>query len=244
MLYILQKNKDGEYEITQKSYGNTLSLMERIPPLIKTLCKNDNWLKQKQYSSLGKILFNNGYFDFKSGLFYSKNEHGFNPNILFMGKIHHDFEALNDDDIIYMNSIKQRLFYDALGEEVGNYMILNLSRGLAGDMMKRILFGLGGTNTGKSVLTTAMTLSCGDYIGSFNAENLAYRSSCGDEASIMRWALLLRFKRVIFSNEIKSNVELSGYLRFYTIIIKNIFLIMYFENGRSPPRPGAYRNYW
>jgi phage/plasmid-associated DNA primase len=87
---------------------------------------------------------------------------------------------------------------------------LNLARGLAGDMMKRILFGLGGTNSGKSILTTAVTLSCGDYIGSFNAENLAYRNTSNDEAQIMRWAMLLRFKRIIFSNEMKSTVELNG----------------------------------
>ena len=89
-------------------------------------------------------------------------------------------------------------------------MILNLARGLTGDMMKRILFGLGGTNSGKTILTTAVTLSCGDYVGAFNAENLAYRNSSNDEAQIMRWALLLRFKRLIFSNEIKSTVEING----------------------------------
>jgi phage/plasmid-associated DNA primase len=76
--------------------------------------------------------------------------------------------------------------------------------------MKRMLFGLGVTNSGKSILTKAVTLSCGDYVGSFNAENLAYRNSSNDEAQNNRWAMLLRFKRIIFSNEIKSSVELNG----------------------------------
>jgi phage/plasmid-associated DNA primase len=77
-------------------------------------------------------------------------------------------------------------------------------------MMKRIFFGLGETNSGKSILTKAVTLSCGDYVDSFNAENLAYRNSSQDEAQIMRWAMLLRWKRIIFSNEVKSTVELNG----------------------------------
>jgi hypothetical protein len=205
-LHVIRKVKD-EIVVTEHSYGNTLSLMEKIPVLIKTLCRNENWLKQKQSSSLGKILFENGYYDFKAQKFYDKSIYGFNPEILFMGRIHHQFSDFN---LTYIDSIKQRLFYDTLGKEVGDYLILNLARGLAGDMMKRILFGLGGTNSGKTILTSAVTLSCGDYVGGFNAENLAYRNSSNDEAQIMRWALLLRFKRLIFSNEMKSTVELNG----------------------------------
>jgi hypothetical protein len=205
-LFILTK-KDGEIIKTNKSYGNTLNLMEKIPQLIKTLCMNNNWLKEKQNSALGKILFNNGYYDFHKELFYSKDEYGFNPDIVFMGKIHFDFE---DFDTEYMNDIKQRLFINPLGEVVGNYLLLNLSRGLAGDRMKRILFGLGGTNCGKSILSTAVTLACGDYVGSFNAENLSSKNSSNDEAQIMRWCLLLRYKRLIFSNELKNNLPLNG----------------------------------
>jgi phage/plasmid-associated DNA primase len=93
---------------------------------------------------------------------------------------------------------------------MGDYMALNLARGLAGDKMKRIIFGLGGTNCGKSVLTTACRLSCGEYVGSFNAENLAYRQSSNDEAAIMRWAMLARFKRLLFSNELKNTTDLNG----------------------------------
>jgi hypothetical protein len=40
-----------------------------------------------------------------------------------------------------------------------------LARGLAGDMMKRILFGLGCTNSGKTILTTAVSLSCEIILG-------------------------------------------------------------------------------
>lgn len=200
----------GEKYLSNKSYGNTLSLMEKIIPFIKTLCKNDDWLRQNQYTSLGKILFDNGYYDFKKEFFYDKEEHGFNPEIMFMGKIHHNFVPFDDEELKYMEDVKQRLFYNALGEEVGNYFILNLARGLAGDMMKRILFGLGGTDSGKSVVTTAIKLACGDYFGTFNAENLAYRKTSNDEAQIMRWALLMSFKRIIISNEMKSTTTLNG----------------------------------
>lgn len=210
-LHLVRTSKDGIPCVSETSYGNTLSLMEKLPPLLMTMCKNDDWVKQSQYTSLGKILFLNGYYDMKDDKWYPKDgETEFDTAIVFMGKIHHNFEAFSVDDLEYMNSIRKRLFFNVLGEDVGNYLILNLARGLAGDMMKRMLCGLGESNSGKSILTKAVMLSCGDYVDSFNAENLAYRNSSQDEAQAMRWALLLRWKRIIFSNEIKSTVELNG----------------------------------
>jgi len=198
-----------EYKKTNKSYGNTVSLMKNIPPLLSTLCQNNYWLKQNANSSLGKILFDNGYYDFNAQKFYSKADHGFNPSILFFEKINHNFEPFSEDDIAYMDSIKMRFFTAPLGEDVGNYFALALARGLAGEQLKSIYFGLGGTNCGKSVLSKAVAYSCGGYVGSFNAENLAYRSTGQDEAQIMRWVMLLRYKRLVFSNEMK-NACLNG----------------------------------
>jgi hypothetical protein len=210
-LFVLSEDKDGYIKRTKNSYGNSEFLMKKLPKLIKTKCENNNWIEIQQYSSLGKILFTNGYYDFKEGKFYDVNDDGFDfPYILFMGKINRPFKAFSDEDMEYMDSIKKRFFHDTLGEEMGDYLALNIARALAGDKMKRICFGLGETQCGKSVLTTAVKLSCGDYVGSFNAENLAFRNSSSDEAANMRWAMLLRFKRIIFSNEIKNTACLNG----------------------------------
>ena len=158
------------------------------------------WLKQKECSSLGKLLFNNGYLDFKNGFkFFDKETYGFNPDILFMAKIDKDFLPFDEKQMEYLNDIKQRLFYNPLGKDVGDYFILNIARALMGDMMKRVLFGLGTTDCGKTILTKAMEYSLGGYIGSFNAENLLFRKTSNDEGQLMRWALLLRFKRIIIS---------------------------------------------
>ena len=110
-LYVMEETeKTGIKKSLIKSYGNTLSLMDKIPPLIKTLCVDDNWFKTSQYSSLGKILFLNGYYDFRKSLFYSKEEHGFDPKIVFTGKIHHNFEEFSAEDMEYMESVKQNAF--------------------------------------------------------------------------------------------------------------------------------------
>ena len=162
-LYVMSREKNGDWKVSStKSYGNTVSLMDKIPILMPTLCTNNNWIRDKQNSSLGKLLFNNGYYDYHKGLFYDKETYGFNPEILFMGKVHHDFTPFTDEELVYMDDIRKRFFYDTLGEDAGNYFILNLARGLAGDMVKRLLFALGPTNTGKTVLCEALTATCGN----------------------------------------------------------------------------------
>jgi phage/plasmid-associated DNA primase len=205
-LHLLREGKDGRMIKSPKSYGNTTVLKRQLIPELKTLNINDEWLKQSQSSSLGKILFNNGYLDMKTGDFHET----FDPNIVFFYKINQDWEQFYDDDLEYMRSVERRMFLDPLGADVGDYLILNLARGFAGDVMKRIIFGLGGTDCGKSVLTKAIACALGGYAGSFNAENLAYSKSSADEAAQMRWVMLLRYKRIIFSNEMKSTVELNG----------------------------------
>ena len=169
---------------------------------------DNDWLKKSQGSSLGKILFTNGYYDFNEKKFYDK----FIQKYVFFGKIHHKFEAFDEEDMKYMDSISQRLFYDTLGKEVGDYLIPNLARGLSGECMKRLIFAIGDTNCGKGISTNAISYLIGDYFGSFNAKNLSYRESSQDEAQIMRWALLLRYKRIIVSNEMKADIVLNGNL--------------------------------
>ena len=67
-----------------------------------------------------------------------------------------EFKPLVDeDDKVYMEDIKRRLFYEPLGENVGDYFLLTIAQALAGKRLKRINFGLGGTNRGKSTVTTA-----------------------------------------------------------------------------------------
>jgi hypothetical protein len=138
------KDKEGNLvKSDSKSYGNTASLRDQLHGYIKPLCRNDNWLKEKQCSSLGELLFNNGLlFDAKEGKFYDKATYGFNSNIVFFGKIHQDFVQFTKEDMEYVKGIRTRLFYNPLGKEQGNFLITNLARGRMGNTMKRILFGL------------------------------------------------------------------------------------------------------
>ena len=61
-----------------------------------------------------------------------------------------------------------------MGETVGNYYLVNIVHGLAGDMMKTFVFGLGDSNAGKNTVVKACVSAFGEYIGFFNAENLRF----------------------------------------------------------------------
>ena len=173
-------------------------------PQIKTLCINNNWLTDTNSSSLNKVLFINGYYDMTTGIF----NNSFDSNIVFFYRVQRHYN--NDVDNEYINDVRQRIFYNQLGSDVGDYLILNLARSLAGNKMKKIFFGLGETNAGKSTYVNATLNTFGDYIGTFNGENLCIKNSTADEAQLMRWAYLLKYKRIIFSNEMKNESILSG----------------------------------
>jgi hypothetical protein len=167
---------------------------------IISICPFDkNWKSNSNHC----LLFNNGYYDSKIDIFYKD----FNPNIIFFNKINQDWII---GETNYLNSIYNRLFIQPLGLEVGEYFLEQLARGLFCDNPKRILFGLGEPGAGKSVLAKAITNACGEYIGTFNAENLAFNKGSSDEASQMRWMMLLKNCRIIFSNELKKDVELNA----------------------------------
>lgn len=174
--------------------------------------KNLDWYNKIFHSSLGKILFNNGYYDFKVNKFYNIDDELFDKSIIFIEKINYNWESnFTEKEHDYINQIREKLFYTPFGVDVGNYYILNLARGLAGDCMKRCLFGIGSSNTGKSIITSALKSTCGGYFGDFNAVNIAYKpNSSGDEAQKLRWLMLLQSKRIIASNEIQMGIEIDG----------------------------------
>ena len=71
--------KDECWIRTRKSYGANRALISSCIKLLKTQCIDNEWLKQNQNSSLGKLLFKNGYLNLRTNEFIE----GFNPEIVF-----------------------------------------------------------------------------------------------------------------------------------------------------------------
>lgn len=202
-LYTLDKDDNPiEYLTSCKIISNVCNL---VLDLAIGKNKDDTWFNNSISSSLGKILFTNGYYDFHSSSFLTFDK--IDDKIFFFEKINYNFEYVDEKTI---DDVRKRFFTDPLGEECGKYFSTNIARGVAGDAMKRFIFCVGSGNTGKSTLTQAIENSCDGYFGSFNAGCLAYRDTNSDEAQQLRWLMLLSTKRIIISNEIKNSHKLDA----------------------------------
>jgi len=164
--------------------------------------RNDLWESQAFESSRGKVLFTNGYYDVPRGIFVPTTSPDFDPDVVFMASTGYDFDmSLLDQG--YMENIRRRLFDLPFGDEMGHHYLLRLARGASGDKQKKFIAGIGSSNTGKSAISSALKHALGHYYGAWNAANMCYKpNSSQDEAQKQRWIYLLRYKRIIVSNEL------------------------------------------
>ena len=142
--------------------------------MAERICTKIGWVSENENSSLGYLLFKNGYHD---GLtFYDKETYGFDPKIMFTAQIPHDHLPETDETVEYMQSVKKRFFCDSIGDpDVADWLLTAFARALMGEAnkMKSVVFCLGASNCGKSTMFTALRNSLGGYGGGFNAHNVA-----------------------------------------------------------------------
>lgn len=200
----------GDRVRSETSYGNCARTRSQLYPDLKVLAYDPEWMRNAENSSLGKLLFLNGWYDALEGVFHSK-EDGFNPDILFFNRIPHVFLP-SDHDAEYTSNLAQRMFTTPLGEKVGNFFIELLARALMGDSMKHFIFAVGRGNTGKSMLADALGHALGDLSDTFNAECLTTGSRNADESVSMRFALDARYSRIMTSSEMRMKSEFDGNL--------------------------------
>jgi hypothetical protein len=170
--------------------------------------QDSGWAATLYTSSYGYVLFTNGYWDFKGCRFVAMDRPEFDDSICFLEQIPFDYK----EEMGVQNAarVHHTLFLEPFGPRVAEYFIRQLARGLAGDAIKRFLVGIGPSNTGKSILTGALRSACGSYFGDWTGANLVDRHTSQDGGQQMRWLMLLRTKRIVVSNEIKTRQSLDS----------------------------------
>lgn len=187
---------------SNKSYGTDSSLIPKLIPFIKASSEDRTWLRRTDDSSLGLLLFKNGYYDMKNDTFTKE----FDQRIVFHESISYNFPKRDERYIKYARNLTFKLYSK-------NYMplLVALARSLAGDRgNKSFYFCPGESNTGKSYLVKIFIKCFEDYIGTFNCEDLSYNKGDRDEAANNRWAYLVRYKRILFSNECNMEKSLNS----------------------------------
>jgi len=174
-----------------------------------------NFFKIHNDSSLGKLLFEDGIYDFKTNTF--KNE--FDPNIVFFKRIERPFPKERNEELIKkINYVLFESAFEEIQEEnnedkenekkinsAGDFLKKSLCIALTGDYFrKKFYFGLGDSNSGKGVLVCAMKHAFEQYIQEFDANNFLYQPhNNSDEAKKLAWLQELNGVRITFSNELR-----------------------------------------
>lgn len=201
------------YEEYLGKYANSVTKFNSMMVGLGSFCANEDWEKTTEKTSLKKLLFRNGWYDMETGEFHDKNEEGFNPKIVFFERINRDYRGKDENLYSLVEEVREKVFYNVFKTKEGaDWFIHILARGLAGDIeMKRFIFGVGETNAGKGVITTALREALGGYFDEFSGESLFNNKNSGnDDAQKMRWAYLIRHKRIIISNEVRVDGNLDA----------------------------------
>ena len=195
------------------NYGGKLVYMKAIHNLILSQLPENNFISKNIESSIGKLLFADGYYDFNKRIFTE----GFNNKIIFLKRINRLYPQEKDEKII--NEVNKILFIDGFdfedGKESGEYLKKVLCVGLVGDYYrKKFYFCNGERNSGKSLLTKSFRESFGGYVDEYDANNLLLNSNAQDEAKKLAWTVDLIGVRLAFSNECRmdKNKSLDGNL--------------------------------
>jgi hypothetical protein len=183
------------------NYGGIEKNVNSMKKWILSLLPDNNFISNNIDTSIGKLLFTDGIYDFVTDTFTT----GFNPNIIFFKRINRNYPTDRDEDIIKI--VNKILFIDAFNDgnnnEAGTYFKKILCVSLIGDYLrKKFFFGVGKSNSGKGLLVSAFRNAFEEYIDEYDANNLLYNpQNSQDEAKRLSWVNDLIGVRIAFSNE-------------------------------------------
>ena len=168
------KNYLDKYEPEFGNFFNKNSNFRSFVSEIKYRCRDNDWINNNINSSLGYLLYNDGIYNMKTGVF--KKE--FDYNIVFFDKIYHDFPEYNKNDIDYVrkNYFEKYFIYP---EQV--IIIISIALAACDHDLKKYYFCYGNGSNGKSTFFRMLKIVFCEYVNNeFNNFNN-------------------RFKRIIYS---------------------------------------------
>lgn len=179
---------------------NTNSLIEKLPSVLP---EQNGYFRQRIASDVGKLLFSDGIYDFKTAVFSKQ----FDREIVFRCVMPFPFP---DRDEVEIAKIKEMVF--GVGNENQPFntqsdsdtLRHSLMRASIGDYRrKKAIFGNGHTNSGKGCAYTITKTAYGDYVETFEGNSFLAKNYQGEPERENTFMLAFVDKRFAFSSEIK-----------------------------------------
>ena len=198
------------------------------------MTEDKDFVDRMWHSNVGKLCFENGYYDFDDRKFVEWDEDAkgvFTP-IYIRRPYHKDGHGRCEKhkgkecqcDTPW-NWVRDKIWNAIFIDKVTRQDFKRwLARAVAGKFQdKSWAVGIGNRNCGKGVLTHFLRYTLGEYVHEFNAEEMfIYRSTSGDVAKRLGWVLPLEFTRVNISNECKTESDSGKPLKLCGTMIKTL----------------------
>ena len=188
-----------------KSLQNALAKFHAFPSI-----RDDDWfLPRIQNSSLGKILLQDGYYDFDKDEFHE----GFTPEIVFHHKANIPYNLEWDEEKSgfptmedCMEMLERKLAIDPAfdNNKTLKAMLHYLSRAIAGKAPqdRTFMMGTGATTAGKGTIADALKGTFGKYVAEINTPNLCPPSKNVDDfEKHIGFLVDKRFARILIAQE-------------------------------------------
>ena len=201
-------------EESKINYGGDSNNVRKMLSMVPNHIEADNEFYAKNLdSSLGKLLFKNGIYDFDTDKFSP----GFDPKVVFKGRIDRNFDRCRKSEakahllkVMWEDPYTKQQLEDgvSLCERIA------LARALWGDYRARKFYIMvGNTSTGKGLLQDAVSLSCGSFVGTFDINAFVRNPNSGaDAAKQLSWLKMIVDLRIALSSEASANSTLDGVL--------------------------------
>lgn len=182
-------------------YGGNRNNIRNMLKFLPNYCQiDDNFWNDRIDSSKGKLLFQNGYYDFHTDKFTE----GYDCNIVFKSKINRPYNpSPSKEDICKVHkSLFEDPFLDEERDTMSKYLKIAFARAIAGDYLYKVCyFIIGLKDSCKGVLYEAIKNCFEGYVSSFNGACLYYNKNSADEAKKLSWLQDICDTRIAFASE-------------------------------------------
>ena len=201
-------------EESKINYGGDFNNVKKMLSMVPNHIEADNeFYANNLDSSLGKLLFKDGIYDFDTDKFSP----GFDPKVVFKGRIDRNFDRCRKSEAkAHLMKVMWEDPYTKQQLEDGVSLCerIALARALWGDYRARKFYIMvGNTSTGKGLLQDAVTKSCGSFVGTFDINAFVRNPNSGaDAAKQLSWLKMIVDLRIALSSEASHNSTLDGVL--------------------------------